>query len=247
MFISILSGIAVNVLFSYLSYRFALPAFLDTIGTIVIGVLGGMFPGILTAFLTNVVCTTFIDQAYFFAFINILIAVCAASFSRMGKFKQTSGIITFALTAGVISGSFSSIVQQVLFGKPQNSLVASMSDALASALGLTSFGAFFIINLILNILDKALTTFIAFTVMRLLPDSINEIMGLRVFKQRPLSEQDRKSLREWSRSVKLSVRVRTALAMVGTSILLVLAVSTVCIKLFFDNVKEERLEEAANA
>ncbi|MCR4990928.1 MAG: HD domain-containing protein [Lachnospiraceae bacterium] len=247
MAISIFIGILVNVLLYFISYRGGLPTFFDTIGTIVIAVMGGMFPGILTALLTNLVCTFFNDQAYFFAFINILVGVAATTFSRRGLFKKASKIVLFIIMVGVMCGTLSSVVQQVLYGRPQNDLIASMTDAVVSASGVLSFVAFLFINIVLNILDKGITTLIACIIMRLFPKSLSELIGRRVLMQRPLTEEYRKSIREWSKGVKLSVRLRTALAMVGTSILLVLSVGGVCIKLYFDNVKEERLVEAQNA
>lgn len=247
MVVSISIGILVNVLLCYLTYTFGLPVFLDTIGTIVIAVMGGMFPGILTALITNLVCFVFNDQAYFFAFINILVAVIATNFSRRGLFKKRKNIILFIPLIGAMSGILASIVQQSLYGGPQNSLVASMTDSLVTVSGIFPFLAFTFINIVLNIIDKALTTLIAMGIMRLLPDSIHELIGQRVLMQAPMSEEYRKSIRDWSKDVRLSVRLRTALAMVGTSILLVLSVGGVCIKLYFDNVKEERLSEAKNA
>ena len=80
--ISVFIGVAVNVLLCFLSYKFGLPTFLDTIVTIVLAVMGGMFPGVITALLTNAACTFFNDQAYFFAFINILVGVLSRSFAR---------------------------------------------------------------------------------------------------------------------------------------------------------------------
>ncbi len=245
--ISVFIGVTVNVLLCFLSYKFGLPAFLDTIGTIVLAVLGGMFPGVITALLTNAACTFFNDQAYFFAFINILVGVLSTSFARKGHFQKPSNIAIFIPTVGFVSGLLSAVVQQSIYGKPQNELISLMTDGLSSSTGLLPFFAFLLINIALNILDKGVATLIACLIMTLLPDSIKELIGQRTQRQRPLSEDEIRSIKEWSKDVRLSVRSRTALAMVGTSILLAVSVSAVCVKLYFDNVKEERLVEARNA
>ena len=51
----ILIGITINVVIAYITNRLSLPIYLDTIGTFMVSALGGYFPGILTAVMTNMI------------------------------------------------------------------------------------------------------------------------------------------------------------------------------------------------
>ena len=76
--LAVMISIAVNVLLSYLCHRTGVPVYMDTIGTIGIATVGGLFPGIVTAILTNILCNTFNSAAIYFGGVNAMIAIFAA-------------------------------------------------------------------------------------------------------------------------------------------------------------------------
>ena len=87
------AGIAVNVLLSYIMNRLGLPLFFDTVGTIAVAALGGFFPGIFTAVVTNVICTLFNNNAIYFSAINALIALYTTWFVRRYPLKKVGSVI----------------------------------------------------------------------------------------------------------------------------------------------------------
>ncbi|MBQ4465318.1 MAG: diguanylate cyclase, partial [Oscillospiraceae bacterium] len=101
--VSVMIGIAVNVLLAYIAYRTGLPIYLDTVGTISIAALGGLFPGIMTAICTNAVCSGFNHPAIYFGGVNALIAIYTAWFVRSKSVRRTRNVIRFILTTGTIS------------------------------------------------------------------------------------------------------------------------------------------------
>ena len=81
-----MGGILINVLLALLTNAYGLPVYLDTTGTMLVAMVGGLFPAITTAVLTNVVISLFNGEAIYFGFINALVAIYTAWFIREKKF-----------------------------------------------------------------------------------------------------------------------------------------------------------------
>ncbi|MBR7085301.1 MAG: diguanylate cyclase, partial [Oscillospiraceae bacterium] len=67
---AVMIGIAVNILLSLITYGIGLPIYLDAAGTIGVAFIGGLFPGIMTAIATNVICNFFDNTAIYFGIVN---------------------------------------------------------------------------------------------------------------------------------------------------------------------------------
>ena len=79
---TVIVGIAINVILCFAAYIVKLPIYLDTIGTIAVAVMGGAFPGIMTAVISNTICVLFDNYAVYYGIVNIIIALTAAWFVR---------------------------------------------------------------------------------------------------------------------------------------------------------------------
>ena len=91
-------GTLINVLLSYLMFKSGLPLFLDTVGTIIVSAFSGMLLlGILTAVISNVVCSIFNETALYLAFFNALIAIFTVWFLHKNSFKKFGKTIIFAI------------------------------------------------------------------------------------------------------------------------------------------------------
>ena len=81
-----------NILLSMVARTTELPFYIDTVGTIVATALGGVVPGILTAFVTNAVNFFMDGESIFYASLNMLIAIVSAGFfgdySKYRKLKK---------------------------------------------------------------------------------------------------------------------------------------------------------------
>ena len=69
----IFGGILFNVVMSFFSHKYGLPIYLDTIGTMLVALVGGLFPAIVTAVLSNVFGTLFSSEVIYFGFENLRI------------------------------------------------------------------------------------------------------------------------------------------------------------------------------
>ena len=90
-----MGGILINVLLALLTNAYGLPVYLDTTGTILVAMVGGLFPAITTAVLTNVVIALFNGEAIYFGFINALVAIYTAWFIREKKFDRIKKVLIY--------------------------------------------------------------------------------------------------------------------------------------------------------
>ena len=235
-----------NVALCYCVVRLDLPLYLDTIGTIFISILGGAFPGIMTAFLTNLLSSFFSDSIYF-SFINILVAVCAAWFSKNDKFKRKINILYLILILSVISGVLGTVFQWLLLGQPQFSYVAEISRALAG----NSHVAYLFMSLLwvvcINFIDKGISVILALVSMSFLRDEFKRDMWNSGWKQTPPSNEEIINIRERSKKEKVSLRTRVTFLLVAAALAMTLALSFVSTRVNYEDSKAEGRKTVENA
>ncbi|WP_022760665.1 HD domain-containing phosphohydrolase [Butyrivibrio sp. AD3002] len=240
-------GIAVNVIISYVSYKLDLPIFLDTIGTIIVAAMGGLFPGIVTAVVTNLICTAFNDIAVYFGFVNTLVAIYVAWFVRKRSFRKIQNIILFILVSGNISGGISVLIQWGLFGGPQQDYTLRILSAIGAEDEFYRFFMSLVINICMDIIDKSISIAAALAVIHFIPSKARDIMQEMGWRQRPLSPEEIREMDEHAGKTHHSVKRRMTLMLLAISVALVAIISELGIRLYFDNTKQERMRVATTA
>ncbi len=241
-------GILINVLLSYFMDRSGIPLFLDTVGTIAVSAITGMyFPAIFTAVITNVICTIFNENALYFSVVNAIVAIYTVWFVRRKAFQKAGRAFLYCISIAVFAGVTSSLIQWRIFGGAQQSLVADSSQAFSIATKIPFFPSFLLLNTIMNVLDKGFSTIVSTIILRMVSGKKREGIESGVWMQRPLSEEEIKSIKRRTKELKSSIRMRTTLTLLITMILLVLIMGRIGQSLYFRDVKKERTEEAWNA
>ena len=243
----IASGIALNVLLAFLMVRFRIPLYLDTPGTVMISVVGGPFAGIVTAMATNIITSAFDGYDLYYAFINALIALCAARFAKRGFFKRPAMIALFILITGVFSGAVGLPIQWAFIGDAQHTLLGETAIGLSVITDIPYTLTFLIISILTAILDKGISTAIALVILRLLPDKLLEDIKSAGWRQRPLSDKEQKSIKEWSRDIRISTGLRMTMTLIASSVLIAVSIAWVGIHMYFDTAKADRTANAYNA
>ncbi len=245
--LAVLISIMGNVLLSYIASRLNLPVYLDTIGTIVMAAMGGLFPGIITAVGTDTLCLFFNINSAYFAFINAMMAIFTAWFVKKNKGLNRSKLAELVMYLGLISGSLSGLIQWGLFSGPQNEAINATLDMIAPGGQFVRFISFMILNICLNIVDKGICALAAMIVMHFIPERVRYEIRVSGWRQTPLSEAEEDEIRNWGRDVRHPLRKRMSLILVAVSLALLLAVGTVSIYLYFSNVRAEKKETAIKA
>ena len=80
--------LAINVLGAELSAWLQLPLYLDVIGTALAAVLGGLIPGIVVGFLTNLIKSFSSYENWYYGSLSVLIAIFSSFFAGRDYFRK---------------------------------------------------------------------------------------------------------------------------------------------------------------
>ena len=163
-------AIAINIAVGQLALLIKVPLYMDSIGTILVGVLAGPWAGALTGFLSNAIWTLagWYIPAFAFAGVAAIIGARAGVFGRAGWpnvwWKAIlAGLIT-GLTAAILSAPIATYVFGGVMGSGTDAIVA-----LARSIGLDSLGANIAQGTFSDPMDKMATYLIVYLVLRALP------------------------------------------------------------------------------
>jgi energy-coupling factor transport system substrate-specific component len=163
-------AIAINVAVGQLVYALGIPLYLDSIGTVLVGVLAGPWAGALTGLLANLIWgLTGLNPAYApFAAVAAVIGMLAGFFSE-ARWLRTwwkailAGLIT-GLVAAIISAPISAYVWGGVTGSGTDLVVAFFRNMGAGILPAT-----FMQGVSSDPLDKAITFLVVWLIVLGLP------------------------------------------------------------------------------
>ena len=203
-----ITGLLINLLGTYICQKTGIPLYLDTVGTVFAAVCGGIFPGIVTAFLLTFTKGISDNDALFYCLVGIIMGVCGAIFSKRGFFrnpiKALEAIPVFILTAAIPD----SVITWYLYPEAQTTFISQVISDIKTE------GA-----------DKALTILIVFVLYKLIPQKMKDGMKNSALFQAPLSNEMRCAIKK-RRCRKLSINVKIVFIL-GTAALIIAASSTV--------------------
>lgn len=163
-------AIAINIAIGQLVITLRLPLYLDSIGTVLVGVLVGPWAGAITGFLANVVWTLsgLFPQAIAWAGVAAIIGALAGVFGRagwMGSWGRAAlaGVIT-GFVAAILSAPIAAYVFGGVTGTGTDAVVAMFRSA-----GLDALGANLGQGVVSEPLDKAATFLVVWAVLLALP------------------------------------------------------------------------------
>ena len=240
-------GILSSVVLSYVAYRLQLPVYPDAVGTIGMSVIGGLFPGIMTAVLTDTACVAFNENALYFGIVNALTAIFTAWFVREKGFDRKKNVMIFILGAGLIGGGLSGIIQWVLFNEPQSAAIVDLLDKINIQTPIVKLLLFLFINIFINIIEKGISTGVVLLVMYFAPKEILTRIRNSGWRQRPLSPDEVKEMDAYDTGVGLSIRRRMTIMLVVIALAMAVLMSYIGLGLYYRNAKEDVKNNAYDA
>ena len=207
--ILLVGGVALDLLGSWLMRILQLPLYFDCVGIILASALGGYLPGIVVGYVSNIINGVNDPTNMYYAFTSVLIAFCAGYFSRHGWFKKPLGCIKAILIFSLIGGGIGSIISWLLFGFDVSGVASEpFSRALVERGVMSAFWAHFLLDMLLDVIDKTLHMVVVLLILRLIPESVQQRLRFHSWQQKPLSDEERRRvLRMTTRAMSLKSKI----------------------------------------
>lgn len=168
-------AIAINVVIGQLVIVLGLPLFLDSIGTVIVGVLAGPAAGAATGTLANIIWGLTINPSNLpFAVAAAAIGALAGLFAQAGAFRRLWTALPAGLVTGVVAGMVSAPIAAFVFGGAGGSASRTAVNAAFQAFGSSLLGATTLTGLATDPLDKVVSFGVAFVILAALPVRFRE-------------------------------------------------------------------------
>jgi len=163
-------AIAINIAVGQLIYVLQIPIYLDSIGTILVGVLAGPWAGALTGLLTNLIWgLSGLNVIYApFAAVGALIGLLAGLFAEARWLRSWWK----AILAGVITGLFAAAISAPIATYVFGGVTGAGTDivvAMFRAMGVNPLASSFAQGIVSDPLDKAISFLLVWLIVRALP------------------------------------------------------------------------------
>lgn len=160
----IIISVGLNIIGGVIVEYFKLPAFLDSVGTILIGAVLGPLYGALVGLITNLLLGYFVYSGlYYFAVVNILIGVTAGLIFKKYPFNFKY-ILIAALAVAIVGTIFGNLISYYVFGGITGSSIDQITMYLLKT-GMDRLLAVNIAGFILNLIDKVASFAIVFVIV----------------------------------------------------------------------------------
>jgi energy-coupling factor transport system substrate-specific component len=167
-------AIAINIVVGQIASSIGLPIYLDSIGTIIVGVLAGPAAGAVTGALANVIWGMTISPVSLpFAVTAVVIGVLAGFAGRIGVFRHWYLPPIAGLITGIIAGLVSAPISAFVFGGATGGGTGAIVGAF-QAVGNSLLAATTLQGLISDPLDKLITFTIVMIIMFALPSRFRQ-------------------------------------------------------------------------
>lgn len=163
-------AIAINIAVGTFIVNLHVPLYLDSIGTVLVGVLVGPWAGALTGFLANLVWTLtgLYPPAFAWAGVAAIIGILAAVFGRGGWFKVWWRAAIGGLITGIVAAILSAPIAAYVFGGVTGSGMDTLVGVFRAA-GLDMLGANMAQGVVSDPIDKMVSFFVVWAVLLALP------------------------------------------------------------------------------
>ena len=244
MFLLVLGGLAINLLFSRIAIWLNLPLYLDNVGVILTAAVGGYIPGIVVGYLTNLINGISDPITTYYGTLSVFIAVVAAFGATRGWFKKIKTIVLMILIFAGIGGILGSILTWLLYGFDFGSGVsAPIAHFVYDNIIPNAFFAQLVGDFLLDILDKAITMIPVLIILHFLPDKFKALFKTGAWKQKPLSDEELKIVKGQEHRTH-SLRVKIILLLSIAMVVIAVVTTTISFRLFHEAIINDQCEMA---
>ncbi|QDP41378.1 ECF transporter S component [Radiobacillus deserti] len=162
-------GVAINIVGFQIASVLKLPIFLDTIGTILIGVIAGPWVAVLAGLVTNLINGIFNPVWFPYAIVSIAIGFVTGLLTRKGMFQNIPKALISAVIITFITIITSAPITVLVYGGATGNTSALITATFLAA-GQQIWSAVFSSTIITEVGDKIISVMIVYFIVRLMSD-----------------------------------------------------------------------------
>lgn len=160
-------GVAINFVGGQIATLLKLPVYLDTIGTMLTGILAGPWVGAVTGLLTNIVTGIANPVNFWFIPVNVIVGLVVGFLSRANWWKGWKLILSFIIMDLISLFVATPIVVYVYGGVTGSG--TSLLTAVLMATGQSIWSSVLSVEIIWTTLDRVLSYIIAMLIIKVIP------------------------------------------------------------------------------
>lgn len=186
--------VALNVIGAILASTLKLPIYLDTLGTILVSIVGGYIPGIVVGYASNLIKGLITHTSIYYGIVNVIIAVVTVKLAQHGWFKRLSRTILAGILLAFVCGSIDLVLSFSLNGGTFGSQVSTPLAQQLYAGGIFDlvqaqlFSEYFV-----NFVDKTLVVLSATLMYHMFSEGFLKNLDFVPWQQTPLSPEELKA------------------------------------------------------
>lgn len=162
-------GIAINYVGGLVVRALELPVFLDTIGTLIVGIIAGPWVGAATGLIHNLLFGLTVNPMSLpFAIVNMALGLAAGFMARAGWFEKPIKVFFAGLVIVAVSVLTSVPISVWLFGGAAHGPTGVITGYLI-AVGAGIWKAVFAVSIFRELADKLISAYVAYGVYKTLP------------------------------------------------------------------------------
>ncbi len=195
----VIIGVFINRMIADTASIAGVPLYLDSIGTMFVSVVGGLCPGMLVGFITNMIGGLSDSSTFYYGTINVLIAAIAGYAANKGYFEKITKVLCL-IPFYLILSIPCSVLGYVLFDMNiADNVAAPIATSIHNA-GFPILLSQILADFCIELPDKLISLVVAFLLVKLVPESVIKKFDMvagrdYLYYDRMSNNDKRKSLR----------------------------------------------------
>ncbi len=164
-------AIAINLIGGFIALSLKLPIYIDTIGTILVSILFGPVSGATVGGLSSIVnAMTFDPVSFYFIPVQLVVGISTGMLFKDEKFRGVKSILSI-IAITVLGSATASVIAAFIF-EGVTSSGSSILVAILKNSGMSIVTSVFSTQIFTDLLDKAVSFGVVFTIIKMLPLNI---------------------------------------------------------------------------
>ena len=169
-------AIGINYLGKYIAGVLRLPLWLDSIGTVLSGMLAGPVIGAASGIINNVIYGVTADPiSTVYAITSAVIGLMAGLFAAKGWFKDIKTVLLAGLIIGLVAATVSTPLNILFWGGQTGNVWGDALYALLISNGQPQWLASFLDSIVVDVPDKIITILVVYAILKGLPKKLTAL------------------------------------------------------------------------